>query len=66
MSLEGVFDLAILESNEEGVESWTVIDFKTGADLEVSKEAYRRQVAWYAHALESLDGRSARSVLLGV
>ncbi|MEM8930791.1 MAG: UvrD-helicase domain-containing protein [Acidobacteriota bacterium] len=59
--LEGVFDLAILDG-----ETWTVIDFKTDADLDRVADTYRRQVAWYAHALSVLDGRPARAVLLGV
>jgi len=59
--LEGVIDLAFLENG-----AWVVVDFKTTADLEDRRNAYERQVQWYAHALAELTGRRARAYLLGL
>ena len=59
--LEGVADAAFFD---EG--SWTVVDFKTDADLALGLDAYRRQVALYAWAIASATGKPARGVLLRV
>jgi len=58
-TLEGVVDLAFLENGE-----WTIVDFKTDADLSGSKARYERQVQWYVHALSKLTGLPAKGVLL--
>jgi ATP-dependent helicase/nuclease subunit A len=58
-TLEGVMDLAFLENGE-----WTVLDFKTDAEISTSQSRYERQVQWYAHALSRLTGLAARGVLL--
>ena len=58
-TLEGVMDLAFLE---DGV--WTVLDFKTNAELSSSQSRYERQVQWYAYALSKLTGLPARGILL--
>jgi ATP-dependent exoDNAse (exonuclease V) beta subunit len=58
-TLEGVIDLAFLEKGE-----WTVVDFKTDAELSASKPRYERQVQWYVHALSKLTGLPAKGVLL--
>ena len=58
-TLEGVIDLAFLENNE-----WTVVDFKTDAELATSRARYERQVQWYVHALSALTGLPAKGVLL--
>ena len=59
--VEGVLDLAF---REEG--RWTVIDFKTDADLSTHAHAYERQVAWYVHAVEVITGEPASGLLLGI
>jgi ATP-dependent exoDNAse (exonuclease V) beta subunit len=57
--LEGVLDLAFEED-----EGWTVVDFKTQAELAGSLARYRRQVAAYAAVVARVTGRPARAVLL--
>ncbi len=59
--VEGQFDLAF--EDEAG---WTVVDFKTDADLDASLDAYRRQVGLYARAIATATGRPARAVLMRV
>ncbi len=59
--IEGTVDLAFLAAG-----TWTVVDFKTDADLTSRAEAYRRQLAWYVFALARLTGQPARGILLGV
>ena len=58
-TLEGIVDLAFLENGE-----WTVVDFKTDANLSASKAQYERQVQWYVHALSKLTGLPAKGVIL--
>jgi ATP-dependent exoDNAse (exonuclease V) beta subunit len=57
--LEGVLDLAFEED-----EGWTVVDFKTQAELAGSLAGYRRQVGAYATMVSRATGRPARAVLL--
>ena len=57
--MEGVADAAFLD---EG--TWTVVDFKTDADLATGLPGYRRQVALYAWAIARATGKPARGVLL--
>jgi ATP-dependent helicase/nuclease subunit A len=59
--VEGQFDLAF----EDG-DGWTVVDFKTDAELDASLDGYRRQVALYARAITAATGRPARGVLLRI
>lgn len=59
--LEGVVDLAFVSNGE-----WTVVDFKTDADVSGRREQYERQLQWYAYALAKLTGMKARGVLLAV
>ena len=59
--IEGQFDLAFEEAD-----GWTVVDFKTDADLDAALDAYRRQVALYARALTQATGRNAKGVLLRI
>ena len=59
--VEGQFDLAF----EDG-DGWTVVDFKTDAELDASLDGYRRQVALYARAISAATGRPARGVLLRI
>lgn len=59
--IEGQLDLAY-----EDADGWTVVDFKTDAELDGALDAYRRQVALYARAVAEATGRPARAVLLRV
>jgi ATP-dependent exoDNAse (exonuclease V) beta subunit len=59
--VEGQLDLAF-----EDVDGWTVVDFKTDADLDGSLDAYRRQVALYAQAITMATGRPAQGVILRI
>ena len=60
-TIEGVLDLALLE---EG--GWTVVDFKTDAELGDRRDQYAAQVALYADAVAKATGLPARGVLLMV
>jgi len=57
--IEGITDLAF-----EEVEGWTVVDFKTDAEIAGRIEAYKRQVSIYAGAIAKATGRSASGVLV--
>jgi ATP-dependent helicase/nuclease subunit A len=59
--LEGVVDLAFERAGD-----WTVVDFKTDDDPRHELEAYSRQVALYASALERATGKTPRSLVLVV
>lgn len=57
----GAIDLAFLHGGR-----WTVVDFKTDADPGPRLDAYRRQLAWYVHALAALTDQPADGVLLTI
>jgi ATP-dependent exoDNAse (exonuclease V) beta subunit len=57
--IDGQIDLAFHTGH-----AWMVIDFKTDAEMGVSEDAYRRQVALYAEALTTITGQPARATLL--
>jgi ATP-dependent exoDNAse (exonuclease V) beta subunit len=59
--VEGVLDLAF--EDEEG---WTVVDFKTTAQMAGALERYRRQVALYVDLVGRVTGRPARGVLMQI
>jgi ATP-dependent exoDNAse (exonuclease V) beta subunit len=59
--VESVVDLAF-----QDVDGWTVVDFKTDAELGGRLEAYRRQVALYAQGIAQATGLPAKGVLLRV
>jgi ATP-dependent exoDNAse (exonuclease V) beta subunit len=59
--VDGVIDLAFIEDGR-----WTVVDFKTDADLAEARAQYQRQLQWYAFAMTAMTGMPARAVLLGV
>ena len=59
--IEGTIDMTFLEDG-----TWTVVDFKTDADLDAEIEKYSRQVGWYVYAMRAMTGDEARGVLLGV
>jgi ATP-dependent exoDNAse (exonuclease V) beta subunit len=58
---EGVIDLAFMESGH-----WIVADFKTDVDKPNRQTRYRRQVAWYVHALEKATGQAVKGCLLHI
>ena len=57
--LEGVVDLAF-----EDADGWTVVDFKTDAEIGVELPRYRRQVGLYASVISKATGKTAKAVLL--
>jgi ATP-dependent exoDNAse (exonuclease V) beta subunit len=59
--VESVADLAFREPDGSG---WTVVDFKTDAELAERLDRYRRQVALYARGVAQATGEPARAVLL--
>jgi ATP-dependent exoDNAse (exonuclease V) beta subunit len=59
--LESVADLAFFEDGE-----WTVVDFKTDAELAVRLEEYKRQVAVYVRGLAEATRTSAGGVIARV
>jgi ATP-dependent helicase/nuclease subunit A len=59
--MEGVIDLAFVEDS-----AWVIVDFKTDADITGHRDAYQRQLQWYASALNRLTGLPAQAYLLGV
>jgi ATP-dependent exoDNAse (exonuclease V) beta subunit len=61
--VEGVLDLAFREQEPEGA-LWTVVDFKTDADISSRMESYLKQVSLYAEAVASATGERARGILL--
>jgi ATP-dependent helicase/nuclease subunit A len=59
--VDGQIDLAF-----ETSDGWTIVDFKTDAELGALEESYRRQIALYAYAITQITGRPARGILLRV
>ncbi len=59
--VEGVIDLAFCEPD-----GWTVLEFKTDEHLELFRDRYFRQLAWYVKAVEAIEGAPARGILLAV
>jgi ATP-dependent exoDNAse (exonuclease V) beta subunit len=57
--VEGVVDLAF-----EDAGGWTVVDFKTDAEIAAELGRYRRQVGLYASAVARATGRETRGILL--
>ena len=60
--VEGVVDAAFFQDGE----GWTVLDFKTDAEIAGRLEEYRRQVSLYVEAVARATGAAARGVLLRV
>jgi ATP-dependent exoDNAse (exonuclease V) beta subunit len=59
--LEGVLDLAFEEAG-----GWTVVDFKTDAEIAVELATYRRQVRLYASIVARATGTEVTPVLMQV
>ena len=60
--LEGVVDLAFLEAGA----GWTIVDFKTDAELSTRLAEYELQVRLYADAITAATSERARGLLLSV
>jgi ATP-dependent exoDNAse (exonuclease V) beta subunit len=60
--VEGFADVAFLET--EPAPAWTVVDFKTDAEIAGRLEDYRRQVAIYARGVREATGIPTKGVLL--
>jgi len=63
--VEGVIDLAFREVGPSGA-TWTVVDFKTDAEIEGRLPHYETQLRLYAKAIGAATGEAARGVLLSV
>jgi ATP-dependent exoDNAse (exonuclease V) beta subunit len=59
--LEGVADLAFLKN-----QAWTLVDFKTDADIAARRAHYEAQLRWYALALSRLTGQQVRCVVFAI
>jgi len=59
--IEGVLDLAF-----EDDDGWTVIDFKTDAELAVVLPRYRRQIGLYASVIARTTSRPVTAILMHV
>jgi ATP-dependent exoDNAse (exonuclease V) beta subunit len=59
--LEGTIDLAYLDSD-----TWTIVDFKTDANVAAKRSHYIRQLQWYAAAFSTITGKSARAILFAL
>jgi ATP-dependent helicase/nuclease subunit A len=58
--LEGIVDLAFADEHDV----WTVVDFKTDADLDGLQVTYEHQVRLYATAIAAATGRPVSAALL--
>jgi ATP-dependent exoDNAse (exonuclease V) beta subunit len=59
--IEGTVDLAFREDG-----AWTVVDFKTDAQIAGKQERYETQILLYVEAIREATGEAARGVLLAV
>ena len=57
--VEGVLDLAFEEAG-----GWTVVDFKTDAEIGAELGRYRRQVGLYASVVATATGKNVTAVLM--
>ena len=64
--VDGSVDLAFRELAADGGATWTVVDFKTDADVGPLRARYEAQVRLYARAIEAATGEHAIAVLLSV
>jgi ATP-dependent exoDNAse (exonuclease V) beta subunit len=62
---EGFVDLAFQEADEEGPR-WTVVDFKTDAEIGSRRDVYAAQVQLYVDAVSRATGEPAEGLLLVV
>ena len=64
--VEGVIDLAYMELDAARAQVWTVVDYKTDANLDARLEEYRAQVALYVRAIALATGAPARGIILRI
>jgi len=57
--VEGALDLAF-----EDADGWTVVDFKTDAEIGAELPRYRRQVSIYASVVAKATGKNVSAILL--
>jgi len=62
--MEGVVDAVFYEDEPEPV--WTVVDFKTDAEISCRLEEYRKQVGLYGLAVARATGVTVRGIVLQV
>ncbi|MGH7815195.1 MAG: UvrD-helicase domain-containing protein [Candidatus Binataceae bacterium] len=62
-TVEGIADLAFAERGKDGL-AWTVVDFKTDADIAPRLDEYRAQIALYVRALRTATGAPASGAIL--
>jgi ATP-dependent helicase/nuclease subunit A len=62
--IEGIVDAVFYEDDPEPV--WTVVDFKTDAEIGTRLEEYRKQVGLYGLAVARATGVTVRGVVLQV
>ena len=60
-TLDGALDLAFIEDGQ-----WVIVDFKTDHDPKTRVEQYRRQMAWYVHALSETTQTPAYGILFRI
>ncbi len=58
-TVEGTVDLVFRDNG-----AWTVVEFKTTAEVDGCRSAYERQVAWYVHGVREATGAQVRGVIL--
>jgi ATP-dependent exoDNAse (exonuclease V) beta subunit len=63
--LEGVVDLVFREEDAGGP-IWTVIDFKSDAELAGRRTKYASQIKLYVDAVAAATGERARGLVLAV
>jgi ATP-dependent exoDNAse (exonuclease V) beta subunit len=61
--LEGVADLAFREDQGDSA-GWTVVDFKTDREFQLSRDVYTAQVNLYAKAIGTATGSPVAGILL--
>jgi ATP-dependent helicase/nuclease subunit A len=64
--VEGLIDLAYMEMDAAGAQRWTVVDYKTDADLGARLDEYRAQVALYVRAIAMATGAPTRGIILRI
>ncbi|HVA79823.1 MAG TPA: hypothetical protein VNF29_02750, partial [Candidatus Binataceae bacterium] len=67
VTAEGVADLAFRAKTEaDGAPRWTIVEFKTDADLSAHLAEYRAQVAIYLRAIRAATASPASGVILWI
>jgi ATP-dependent helicase/nuclease subunit A len=64
--VEGVADLAFIETGADGQRFWTVVDYKTDAELSGRLDEYRAQLAIYMRAIARATATPVRGVILWI